>query len=91
MKTQDYSNVIYINEDINKILEHKDICIKNAKAFIRKNKGYMYIHDISMFEDTNTYILLFKIIKRNSKAINEYNELKVSFNLIDHINKNIPA
>jgi hypothetical protein len=74
MKTLDYSNTIFFDEKLENIVERKTLCINNATALIKHNKKLTFIHYITKVNDY--YVLIFKIVKKDSCTIKEYNKIK---------------
>lgn len=68
----------YHNHSLNKIIERRDILIKQAELFCKKFKGYTHIYKIEK-DPVDGYMLVFKVVPKDSRTVNEYNNLlKVS-------------
>lgn len=78
MKTLDYSNTIFFDDSLENIVERKMLCINNAKMLIKHNKKLTFIHNITKVN--NSYVLIFKIVKKDNFTIKEYNRIKEQVN-----------
>ena len=73
MKTLEHSS-IFIDSSLDKVVEHRNMCINNARMLMKHNKKVMFIDSIEKIH--TYYVLIFKIVPRNRYTVKEYERLR---------------